>query len=204
MLLSLTLLYDRYIWWAGDNAIPHTLLNLSFLFFLIICVASMQKRCMHTLMPKHTQTHTHRRCGRIFYSIPVLMRLVVRINTCQVRALVQYRRGQTVTKSGAKIIILITMPWRPPFIHQSTSLPPSVTPVSRSTPLSKAPLKCDWFPAPTSHFGVSLAPLCYPQLHRSIPLFVIPGGTISLLLVRIFLAGICFITLFGFPSISSP
>lgn len=55
------------------------------------------------------------------------MRLVVRINACQAGALTQYRRGQTVTESGEKIIILIMMPWRPPFIYQSTSTLASVT-----------------------------------------------------------------------------
>lgn len=80
---------------------------------------------MYMFMQKHTHTHC---CG--VYSIacrPALMELVVRINTCQVGALVQYRRGQTVTESGEKIIILIMMPWRLTFIYQSTSPPPPVT-----------------------------------------------------------------------------
>lgn len=61
-----------------------------------------------------------------FHSRPILMSLVARINTCQVGALAQRRRGQTATESGEKIIILIMMPRRPPFIHQATSTPPSV------------------------------------------------------------------------------
>lgn len=51
----------------------------------------------------------------------------MRINACQVEALAQYGRGQTVTESSEKIIILIMMPRHPPFIYQSTSSPPSVT-----------------------------------------------------------------------------
>ncbi len=140
----------------------------------------MQKRCMHTSMQKHhfnthTHTHTHTLLWGIFYSRPVLMRLVVRINACQVGALAQYRRGQTVTESGEKIIILIMMPWRPPFIYQSTSPLPSVT-LSPDPPCSLH-LASNLIDFPHKHLIFS--PLGDSLFFCSILLFVILGGKIS-------------------------
>lgn len=116
----------------------------------------------------HAETRTHPLLCGIFYSRPLLMRLVGRINTCQVGALVQYRRGQTVTESCEKIIILIMMPWRAPFIYQSTPPPSICHPVSRSTLLSTPWLQFDWFPAQTASFFFSLVPNCYSLFFHSI------------------------------------
>lgn len=138
----------------------------------------MQKRCMYTSMQKHHfNTHTHTLLWGIVHSRPVLMRLVVRINACQVGALAQYRRGQTVTESSEKIIILIMMPWRPPFIYQSTSPPPSVT-LSPDPPCSLhlASNLIDFL-----HKHLIFSPLCDSLFFCSILLFVILilGGKIS-------------------------
>lgn len=98
------------------------------LLFYHLCWVSCREDALSNSLQKHTHIHACIAVGYIlFHSESVLIRLVGRINACQVEALAQYRRGQTVTESGGKIIILIMMPRRPPFIYQSTTKPPSVT-----------------------------------------------------------------------------
>lgn len=130
----------------------------------------MQEKCTYSIDTQtqhNTHTHAQPPLWGIFYSRSVLMSLVLRINTCQVVALVRYRRGQTVTESAEKIISLVIMPWCP-FLHLSCLVFPSTChPVSRFTRLF-------WLISCTNISFSSSLQNCY-----SVLLLVILGGTIS-------------------------
>lgn len=104
-----------------------------------------------------------------------------KINTCQVGTLALYRRGQTVTTSGEKIIILIMMPRHPHFIYHTTS-PLHISPC-RQIQYAPHTFPQIWL-IPCTTISFSITQLWYFLHYSSLP-FITLGGKFSNLFMPI-------------------